>query len=416
MFNKELIEQGKNNLELAERNMIALMELRKRFKKEKPFKGLKIAMALHITKETGVLARTFKEGGAEVALASGTPYFLQEDVFVALESEGIKMFGKKDETPKEYFRFLHETAETNPDVIVDDGGDLSTLIQSKHKDIAKNIIGGSEETTTGVFRLKALERNNELLFPVVAVNNNTTKHLMDNYYGTGQSTFDGIFRATSMLIAGKTVVVAGYGACGKGVALRAKGMGANVIITEVDPFAGLQAVMDGFRVMTMDEASKRGDVFITVTGNYHVITERHFKNMKPGAVLANSGHFDVEIDMEWLKENAEKRKKIRPYLEEYFIDGGKSLYVIAKGRVVNLVAAEGNPSDVMSMSFAGQALAVEYLIKNRDKLDIKVHTLPEELDKQIARLQLKAMGVKIDQLTKEQEEYIKNWEYGAEGL
>lgn len=410
---EKLAEQGKKNLELAERNMSALMTLRKRFAEEKTFNGIKIGMALHITKETGVLVRTLRDGGAEVAIASCNPLSTQDDVAEALKEEGVLVYGYKGESKEDYYNFLKKVIEFKPQVTIDDGCDLVTEMHQNYPELLDGVIGGCEETTTGVIRLRAMEKDNALKYPIIAVNDNDTKHLMDNYYGTGQSTLDGILRATNMLIAGKTVVVAGYGSCGKGVAMRAKGLGAKIIVTEVQNFPALQAAMDGFDVMPMAEAAKLGDLFITVTGNVDVLREEYFGVMKDGAILANSGHFDVEIDVERLSTLAKEVKEVRPFLKEYKMGDGRSLFVIADGRLVNLSAAEGHPSEVMSMSFCGQALAVEYLLKNSEKLEAGVHILPPEIDDNIAMLQLKAMGVKIDELTEKQKKYLASWQAGT---
>lgn len=411
--NKELVSQGRKNLDFAERNMSALMKLRERFKKEKTFKGLKIGMALHITKETGVLVRALKDGGAQVAVTSCNPLSTQNDIVAALQAEGINAYGYKGETRADYYKFLNKIIAFKPDVTIDDGCDLVTEIHTKHPGLIKNIIGGCEETTTGILRLHSMVKAGALKYPVVAVNDNNTKHLMDNYYGTGQSTLDGVIRASNILFAGKIVVVAGYGDCGKGVAMRSRGHGARVIVTEVRPFRALQARMDGYEVMPMVEAAKVGDIFITVTGDIDVLTPDHFKLMKSGAIMANSGHFDVEIDVAALKKMSVKSRRIRPFLDEYTLKNGRVLFVAGEGRLVNLAAAEGHPSEVMSMSFCGQALAVEYLLKNKGKLKPGVYTLPAALDDKIAQLQLDSMGVKIDKLSKRQAEYLSGWQEGT---
>jgi adenosylhomocysteinase len=411
--NPELITQGKKNLELAEKNMSALMTLRARFKKAKTFKGVRIGMALHITKETGVLVRTFVDGGAEVAIASCNPLSTQDDVAAALAKEGVQVYGYKGETRREYYDYLKKVIASKPHITIDDGCDLVTEIHRRHKGLIRDMIGGCEETTTGILRLRAMEKDDALKYPIIAVNDNDTKHLMDNYYGTGQSTIDGLLRATNVLITGKTVVVAGYGDCGKGVAMRAKGLGANVIVTEVKPFRALQAEMDGHRVLPMADAAPLGDIFITVTGNRDVIRTEHMRKMKSGAIMANSGHFDIEIDAAGLKKISTKKVQVRPFMREYTLKGGKVLYLIAEGRLVNLSAAEGHPSEVMSMSFCGQALAVEYLLKKAGKLKAGVHMLPESLDEKIASLQLSAMDVKIDKLNAKQKEYLSSWQIGT---
>ncbi|MBU4492868.1 MAG: adenosylhomocysteinase [Nanoarchaeota archaeon] len=407
----DLANQGEMNIEYAEKQMKALMKVRERFSKEKPLKGIRVGMALHITKESAALVRTFKAGGADVAICSCNPLSTQDDVAAALAKQGFRVYGYKGETTNDYYKFIKKVIEFKPNITIDDGCDLVSEIHKNHKDLIPNIIGGCEETTTGVIRLRAMEKDNALKYPIIAVNDNKTKHLIDNYYGTGQSTMDGILRASNLLIAGNTVVVAGYGDCGKGVALRAKGLGAKVIVTEVDPFRAMQAAFDGHKVIQMNEAAKLGDIFVTVTGDINVITLDHMKLMKDGAIVANSGHFDVEIDLKSLKKVA-KSRRIRPSLEEYILDG-KRIYVAAEGRLVNLAAAEGHPSTVMSLSFCGQSLAVEYLIKNKGKLEKKVITLPKEIDEIISWLQLEAMNIKIDKLTEEQKKYLESWEEGT---
>ncbi|MEK6959390.1 MAG: adenosylhomocysteinase [archaeon] len=406
-----LAEQGKMNIAYAESQMGALLEVKKRFASEKPLKGIKVGLALHVTKETAVLVRTLIAGGAEVAITGCNPLSTQDDVAAALAKEGVEVYAYKGETKEDYYKYLKKVIEFNPHVTIDDGCDLVTEIHTNYKQLIPKIIGGCEETTTGVIRLKAMEKNNALKYPVIAVNDNDTKHLLDNYYGTGQSTLDGIIRATNILIAGKTFVVLGYGSCGKGVAMRAKGLGANVIVTEIDSFKALQAKYDGFRVMKMEEACKLGDIFCTVTGNKHVIRIEHMKEMKEGATMCNSGHFDIEIDVAGLKKQAKSVKRIRPFLDE-FVFGSKKIYLCGEGRLVNLAAAEGHPSEVMSTSFCGQALAVEYCVKNKGKLK-GVVTLPKEVDDNIAKLQLSALGIKIDTLTPEQKEYLENWKEGT---
>ncbi len=403
--------QGKLNIQYAERNMPLMMGIRLRMAKERPFRGLRIGMALHVTKETAVLVRTLKAGGAEVAIAGCNPLSTQDDVAAALASEGIAVFAKKGETKGEYYACIEEVIARGPDITIDDGCDLVTALHTKHRDRLDSVIGGCEETTTGVIRLRAMEAEGALRYPVVAVNDNKTKHLLDNYYGTGQSTIDGILRATNTLIAGKAFVVCGYGDCGKGVALRARGMGASVIVTEVDAFRALQATLDGYRVMPMTDAAPIGDIFLTVTGDRDVIRMEHIRKMKDGAILANSGHFDCEVDMASLNKACRKRR-IRPSLDEYDVNGRK-VFVCGEGRLVNLAAAEGHPSEVMATSFAGQALACEYLVKMKGKLGPKVVTLPQEIDDSIAELQLQAMGVRKDRLTREQEKYLRSWKEGT---
>ncbi len=420
----KLADQGLKNIELAEARMGALLEIRKRFAEERPLKDVRVGMALHVTKETAVLVRTLIAGGADVAITGCNPLSTQDDVAAALAQEGVKVWAYKGETNEDYYRYLTNIIAFQPHVTIDDGCDLVSEIHKKHAALIPSIIGGCEETTTGIIRLHAMVRDKALKYPVVAVNDNKTKHLLDNYYGTGQSTLDGILRASNILFAGKSVVVCGYGSCGKGVALKAKGLGANVIVTEVDAFRALQAALDGFRVLKLDEAATIGDVFITVTGNKNVIDLHHMKLMKDGALLANSGHFDAEINIAALAKAATMRK-MRPYLDEYTLGsqkdlkdgkGARRLYVAGEGRLVNLAAAEGHPSEVMSTSFCGQALAVEHLVKNKASLQGKggqVIQLPPAIDDEIARLQLTAMGVAIDELTPEQKKYQSSWEEGT---
>jgi len=408
----KLAEQGLLNMELAEMEMGALMQIKQRFEKEKPLKGLRIGMALHVTKETAILVRTLIAGGAEVAITGCNPLSTQDDVAAALAKEGVKVWAYKGETNEDYYRYLTNVIETKPHITIDDGCDLVSEIHKNHTDMIKDLIGGCEETTTGIIRLKSMLRDNALKYPVVAVNDNKTKHLLDNVYGTAQSTVDGIIRATNVLLAGKNFVVIGYGSCGKGVAKSARGQGANVIVTEVDNFAALQARMDGYRVMKMHDAAKIGDVFCTVTGNKHVISTEHMQLMKDGAIFCNSGHFDIEIDTAGLREMAESSRKIRPFMEEYTVSG-KRLFLLGEGRLVNLAAAEGHPSAVMSTSFCGQALACKYLADNRDNLKVEVIELPSEIDDEIAALQLEAMGIQIDELTPEQVKYLNSWEEGT---
>ncbi len=407
-----LKDQGYKNIELAEMQMGALLKLKDYFSKKKPFKGLRIAMALHITKETAVLVRTLRAGGADVWITGCNPLSTQDDVASALADEGVFVFGHKGETEKDYYAFLEKVISCKPHITIDDGCDLVSEIHKNHPKMLKDIIGGCEETTTGILRLKAMEKDNALKYPVIAVNDNLTKHLMDNYYGTGQSTLDGVMRATNFMFAGKTVVVAGYGSCGKGVSLRASGLGANVIVTEVDPFRALQAVMDGFRVMKMSDAVALGDLFVTVTGNIDVITEKHINRMKNGAIMCNSGHFDCEISIKNIEKNADSVREIRPFMKEY-VFGDKKIFILADGRLINLSSAEGHPSEVMSLSFCGQALACEYLVENRGKLSPKVYTLPQEIDQSISEMQLEVIGVQIDNLTPEQKKYLASWETGT---
>lgn len=407
----KLAEQGELNIEFAEMHMGIMQKIRKRYEKEKPFQGLTIGLALHVTKETAVLVKTLIAGGAKVALASCNPLSTQDDVAAALAKQGVHVYAYKGENKEDYYKYIEKVISHKPDITIDDGCDLVSAIHTKHKDLIPSIVGGCEETTTGIIRLRAMERDAVLKYPVIAVNDNKTKHMLDNYYGTGQSSIDGLLRASNILIAGKTFVVCGYGDCGKGVAMRAKGMGANVVVTEVDAFRAMKAVLDGYKVMPIADAVKIGDIFLTVTGDKHVIRLEHMKTMKNGALLANSGHFDNEIDVQGLEKAANKRK-IRPFLDEYELNGIK-IYVAAEGRLVNLGAAEGHPSEVMATSFAGQCFACEYLVKNKGKLETKVITLPKELDNQIAELQLEVMGVEKDELTAEQKKYLSSWEEGT---
>lgn len=409
----KLASQGMLNIELAESRMQALMKVKQRFAREKPLKGIRIGMALHVTKETAVLVRTLIAGGADVAITGCNPLSTQDDVAAALAEENVKVWAYKGETKEDYYRYINYVISFKPNITIDDGCDLVSEIHKKHSHLIKGIIAGCEETTTGIIRLKAMERDKALEYPMIAINDNKTKHLLDNYIGTGQSTIDGILRGTNILFAGKNVVVVGYGDCGKGVALRAKGLGARVIVTEVHPFRALQAFYDGYQVMKMDEAAKIGDIFITVTGNKHVIKIEHINKMKDGAILANSGHFDVEVDYAGIKKVAKKVIQLRPLVEEFTLANGKRITALGQMRLVNLSLAEGHPSEVMDTSFCGQALACEYASKNRSKLPIRVIDLPEEIDNHIAQLKLEAYGVQIDKLDKEQAEYLSSWQEGT---
>jgi len=408
----KLAAQGKKSIDYAETSMGALLKVKESFHKKKPFKGLTIGMALHITKETAVLVRTLQAGGAKVAITGCNPLSTQDDVAAALTKEGALVFGHRGESNRDYYRFLNKVIEAKPDITIDDGCDLVTEIHLKHKKLLPKIIGGCEETTTGIIRVKAMEKDGALKYPVIAVNDNKTKHLMDNLYGTGQSTLDGIIRTTNILLAGKTVVVAGYGSCGKGCAMRARGMGANVVVTEVDPFRALQATMDGFRVMKMVDAAKIGDLFITVTGDIDVIVKKHMLSMKNGAILANSGHFNNEINLSDISAISSSKREIRPNLVEYAVKK-KRLLLCAEGRLVNLAGAEGHPSEVMSLSFCGQALACEYLVNKTSSLKPEVYTLPPSIDEKISKLQLAALGIEIDKLTPAQKKYLSSWEEGT---
>ena len=409
----KLAEQGKLNIEIAESRMQALIKVKQRFSKEKPLKGTRIGMALHVTKETAVLVRTLIAGGAEVAITGCNPLSTQDDVAAALAEENVKVWAYKGESKEDYYRYLNEIISFKPNITIDDGCDLVSEIHKKHAHLIKEMIAGCEETTTGIIRLRAMERDNALKYPMIAVNDNKTKHLLDNYIGTGESTWDGIKRGTNVLVSGKSVVVAGYGSCGKGVALRAKGMGANIIVTEVDPFRALQALYDGYQVMKMDDAAKVGDIFITVTGDINVIKTRHMEKMKDGAIICNSGHFDVEIDYKGLKSIAKSMKEVRPLVEDFTLSNGHKITCLAQGRLVNLSLAEGHPSEVMDTSFCGQALACEYAAKNKGKMKPEVIQLPEEIDNIISKLKLEAYGVEIDQLDEEQIKYLNSWEEGT---
>ena len=407
-----LADQGRKNMELAEMNMGALAQIRKRVEQDKPLAGVRIGLALHVTKETGILVRTLIAGGADVAITGCNPLSTQDDVAAALAEEGVKVWAYKGETRDDYYRYIGYVIGTQPHITIDDGCDLVSEIHTNHQELIPDIICGCEETTTGIIRLKAMERDDSLKYPMIAVNDNKTKHLVDNYYGTGQSTLDGILRATNVLIAGKTLVVCGYGSCGKGVSSKARGLGANVVVCEVDSFRALQAAYDGFRVLRMEDAAPIGDLFCTLTGNKHVIRLEHMGMMKSGAIMANSGHFDIEIDIKSLEESAASVRRVRPFMDEYVLDG-KRLFVLGEGRLINLSAAEGHPSEVMSTSFCGQVLACEYGVKHRGRLPSKVIQLPEEIDEQIAGLQLEAMGIEIDRLTNEQVEYMVSWKEGT---
>ena len=409
----KLAEQGRVNIEIAESRMQALMQVRLRFAEDEPLNGIKVGMALHVTKETAVLVRTLIAGGADVAITGCNPLSTQDDVAAALAEEGVKVWAYKGETKEDYYRYLNNVINFKPNITIDDGCDLVSEIHKSHQHLLKDIIAGCEETTTGVIRLRAMEKDNALNYPMIAVNDNKTKHLLDNFYGTGQSTLDGILRATNILFAGKSLVVCGYGSCGKGVSMRAKGMGSNVIVTEVDSFRALQAALDGFRVMPIKEATKIGDIFITVTGNKNVIKLEHINEMKDGAILANSGHFDVEIDYNGLKRTAKKVREVRALVEEFTLKNGRKVLTLGQCRLVNLSMAEGHPSEVMSTSFCGQALAVEYAVKNKGKMHNSVIQLPEEIDDEIANLQLQAMGISIDKLDKEQIDYLSSWSEGT---
>ena len=405
-----LAEQGKKQIEWAFKDMPVLTEIKKRFEKELPFKGLKLSACVHVTKETAALCTVMKAGGADSMLVASNPLSTQDDVAAALVKYWeIPVFAIAGESVETYKSHIKEALDHNPDIIIDDGCDMVSMIHAERPELASKIIGSTEETTTGIIRLQALEKQGQLKFPAVGVNTSLTKHLYDNRYGTGQSSLDGILRGANILIAGKTVVISGYGWCGRGCALRAKAMGANVIVCEVDPLKALEAAMEGYRVMPIAEAAKEGDVFITVTGDKHVVDVKHILEMKDGAFLANAGHFDWEINVGDLRAYTTEINEIRPNLEEYKLNNGKSVYVFAQGRLVNLVCAEGHPASVMDMSFANQALGIEFLVKNKGKLENKLYTLPHEVDVKIAELKLKSMGIEIDKLTPEQEKYLNSW-------
>jgi adenosylhomocysteinase len=410
-----LAGNGKQRIEWAEREMPVLRLIRERFGSEKPLEGVKLLACAHITTETANLARALQAGGAESVLIASNPLSTQDDVAASLVQDwGIPVYAIKGESTETYNRHVRTALDSHPDVIIDDGSDVvATLIKERAGQVPE-IIGSTEETTTGIQRLEAMQIAGVLTFPSIAVNNAQTKHFFDNRYGTGQSTLDGIIRATNILLAGRNIVVVGYGWCGKGVALRSRGMGANVIVTEIDPIKAVEAVMDGFRVMPISEAAAIGDIFVTVTGNRHVIDGPHFAKMKDGAIVCNSGHFDLELNLVALGEMSEAPVTMRPFVEEYKVkDSGRRIVVLGEGRLINLAAAEGHPASVMDMSFANQALSVEYLVKNKGKLDPGVHLLPKEVDTEIASLKLRALGMSIDTLTAEQMEYISSWEMGT---
>jgi len=410
----KLAEKGRERIEWAEKQMAVLLSIRNRFASEKPLRGIKIAACLHVTTETANLAITLKAGGAEVFLCASNPLSTQDDVAASLVKDyGISVYAVKGEDKNTYYKHIENVLNYKPNLTMDDGADLVSTIHSQRNELIDEIIGGSEETTTGVIRLKNMENDHALKYPIIAVNDAQTKYLFDNRYGTGQSTLDGLLRATNILVAGKKFVVCGYGWCARGLAMRASGMGAQMIITEVEPMKALEAVMDGYQVMPIREAAKIGDIFITLTGDINVISFEDFPLMKDGVIIANSGHFNVEVNIKALEDLAVSKKKIRDYIEEYTLNNGKKINLLAEGRLLNLSAAEGHPASVMDMSFANQALSAEYLIKERKNLERKVYSVPETIDKEIARLKLKSMGIKIDELTKEQEEYLSSWKMGT---
>ena len=407
-----LAEQGVRLIDWASAHMPVLCQIKGQFEKHKPLKGITFGACLHVTKETAVLVQTLKAGGATVALCGSNPLSTQDEVAAALAQMGVYAYAWRGENSEEYYWCVNKTLDHKPTVTLDDGADLISTVHMKRTEILKDVKGGTEETTTGVVRLRAMEKAKALKYAIIAVNDANTKYLFDNRYGTGQSTIDGILRATSLLLAGKNFVVCGYGWCGRGLANRARGMGAHVIITEVEPMRALEAIMDGFQVMSMNKAAQIGDIFVTVTGDTSVLRKEHMVKMKDGAILANSGHFNVEIDIPDLENMAKSKRTMRPNLEEYSLKNGKKLYLLAEGRLVNLASAEGHPSEVMDMSFANQALSVEYIVKKK-KLEPKVYSVPKEIDDTVAKLKLKSMGVKIDQLTQKQKKYISSWEEGT---
>ncbi|MES2060113.1 MAG: adenosylhomocysteinase [Patescibacteria group bacterium] len=412
--NESLAKEGRKKIEWAAKDMPVLEIIRKDFAKRKPLKGITLSACLHVTAETANLAIALRDGGADLYLCASNPLSTQDDVAASLAKDyGINVFAIKGEDNKTYFKHVNAVLDANPNIIMDDGADLASELHKGRKDQAQKMLGGTEETTTGVVRLKALAESGKLIFPVVAVNESKTKHMFDNRYGTGQSTLDGIIRATNKLLAGQVFVVAGYGWCGKGLAMRARGMGAHVIVTEIDPIKALEANMDGFGVEKMIDAVKKADFVCTVTGNKHVLRIDHFKAMKNGCIIANSGHFDIEIDLVALKKMSKKVSNVRPFNEEYELKTGKKIYVIAEGRLVNLGSAEGHPSSVMDMSFANQALAAEYIAKNHKTLSKDVHTIPHDIDERIGALKLKALGINIDTLTAEQKKYLSSWDEGT---
>ena len=409
-----LAAEGKKRIEWAERNMPVLAQIRERFEKEQPLKGVRFAACMHVTTETANLMRTLKAGGAELALCASNPLSTQDDTAAALVYEyGISVFARNAVDREGYYSHINAALDIEPHQVFDDGCDLVNTLHTTRTELLPNITGGCEETTTGVIRLQQMAKDGALTFPMIAVNDTDTKHMFDNRYGTGQSTMDAIFRATNQLIAGKIFVVSGFGYCGKGVAERARGMGAEVVITEIDPTKALDALMQGYRVMPMAEAAKVGDIFITVTGNRTVIAAEHFQVMKDGAILANAGHFDIEIDVEWLEKNSQKNPKIRHQTDEYLLGNGRRVLLIAEGRLVNLGAAEGHPAVVMDMSFSDQALTAEWLVKSAKGLGAGVHMVPVEIDKEVALLKLKSMGARIDSLTPIQNEYLNSWKHGS---
>jgi adenosylhomocysteinase len=410
----KLAEGGRRRIQWAEREMPVLRTIYERFKKERPLEGMRLSACLHVTTETANLARTLHAGGADLVLVASNPLSTQDDVAASLVMhDEIPVYAIKGEDNVTYYKHIHAAVDHQPHITMDDGADLVSTLHKDRRDVLPGVIGGTEETTTGVIRLKAMAADGALEFPVIAVNDALTKHLFDNRYGTGQSTIDGIIRATNVLLAGKNFVVAGYGWCGRGLALRAKGMGANVIVTEIDPLKALEAVMDGYQVMPMMAAAPIGDIFCTLTGDINVVDQHHFEVMKDGAIVANSGHFNVEINIPALEKMAGEKRLVRPFVEAYYLPDGRTIHILGEGRLINLASAEGHPASVMDMSFANQALAAEFVVKNASQLERKVYSVPEEIDKEIARLKLEAMGVNIDALTEEQVRYLNSWQEGT---
>ena len=409
-----LAEGGRLRMEWAEREMPVLRTINTRFNKEKPLKGMRVSACLHVTTETANLMKTLQAGGADVVLTASNPLSTQDDVAAALVSiHEIPTFAIKGESNEVYYKHINAALDHNPHLTMDDGADVVSTLHKTRREMLDDVIGGTEETTTGVIRLRAMAHDGALKYPIIAVNDAMTKHFFDNRYGTGQSTLDGIIRATNILLAGKVFVVVGYGWCARGLAMRARGMGANVIVTEVDSLKALEAVMDGFRVMPINEAVKEGDIYCTLTGDINVIDKHHFENMKDGAIVSNSGHFNVEINIPALEEMAKSKRLVRPFVDEYTLEDGRRIHILGEGRLINLAAAEGHPASVMDMSFANQALSLEYMVKHADELEDSVYGVPEAIDHEIARLKLEAMGVQIDVLTEEQEKYLHSWEQGT---
>jgi adenosylhomocysteinase len=410
----KLAEGGRRRIDWAEREMPVLRLIRERFAKEQPLKGIRMSACLHVTTETANLAQTLHLGGADLVLTASNPLSTQDDVAAALVNiYEVPTYAIKGEDNVTYYKHISAALDHAPQITMDDGADLVSTLHKDRRELLKNVMGGTEETTTGVIRLRAMAADGALNFPVIAVNDAQTKHFFDNRYGTGQSSIDGIVRATNVLLAGKVFVIAGYGWCGRGLAMRAKGMGANVVVTEVDPLPALEAVMDGFRVLEMNEAARIGDIFVTVTGDLNVIDQHHFEVMKDGALVANSGHFNVEINIPALEEMSKEKRLVRPFVEQYILPDDRRINLLGEGRLINLAAAEGHPASVMDMSFANQALSVEYMVKHADELENKVYSVPQDIDREIARLKLDAMGVQIDTLTPEQLKYLNSWEEGT---